>query len=143
MAASKITLGHLKSVLSEEGLLEGRDYAVAADGRGNLQLAVTVAPDGFYLPEELLTHDPDPIEVDRVLEAQEGSKSTRDGVRFELAVKSFRKALYADEELNWIMTHSHPYIAPSSRNRDDDIWQRIQGELALENFEEQLRTDFY
>lgn len=143
MAASKITLDHLKSVLGEEGLAEGRDYTVSADEKGNLQLTVQVAPNSFYLPEELLAHDPSEVEILHALTVGSGSKRTRDGIRFELAVKSFRRTVYADEGLTAFLADPRAEGGDRFKDRGEDIWKRIEGEVALEGFEERLRTDFY
>jgi len=143
MADSRITLGGLRSVLGEEGLVEGRDFTVDADSEGNLRVTVSVAPDSFYLPEELLGHDPSRTEVDRALSSGSRSKKTRDGVRFELAIASFRKALYADEKLTAFLADPRADRGDEFKDRGEDIWKRIEGEVALEGFEERLRTDFY
>jgi len=143
MGTARTTLSNLRSALGEEGLVEGRDFTVGADGEGNLQVTVSVAPDSFYLPEELLGHDPFEIEILHALSAGTGSKRTRDGVRFELAIASFRKALYADEQLTAFLADPRTDRGDGFKDRGEDIWKRIEGEVALEGFEERLRTDFY
>ena len=143
MADSKIKLNDLRAVLGEEGLVEGRDFTVGADSEGNLQLTVKVAPDAFYLPEELIAHDPSEIEILYALSSGTSSKRTRDGVRFELAVKSFRRTVYADEELTELLANLSPGRGSEFSDRGEDVWKRIEGEVALERFEDELRTRFY
>jgi len=143
MADSRITLSHLRQVLGEEGLAERRDFTVAVDSMGDLIVSVKVAPNISFLPEELEAHKPSEEQITMALKVGGAKKKTRDGVRFELALRAHRKAVFADEQLTELLDNLSPKRSAEFDARGDAVWERIMAGQRIEELEEELRDHYY
>jgi len=143
MANSKITLDQLRQVLGDEGLAERRDFTVTVDSTGDLIVSVKVAPNISFLPEELKAHEPAEEQITMALKVGGAKKKTRDGVRFELALRAYRKVVFADEQLTELLDNLSPERSAEFNAQGDAVWERIMAGQRIEEFEEELREHYY